>query len=239
MTNVKMVSALTVLFALNTLAVGVGATPRISFDKESHDYGKILYGDTVSEEFVVSNTGDQTLVIEELRATCGCTKAIEGSREVPPRSTPKIVAKFDTNGLSPGAKKQSIFVHSNDPERPVVKLGIAAHVVRLINVAPPILARRLPDFEEKISFPIRISNTSGQSVSVKAGRPPGSGVSVELKPERIMVDAGAHVPFEIVVTLQKDPGRHIFTGRVFLETDHPREKEIKLKYFLQVGSPEP
>jgi hypothetical protein len=225
------------LLALCSLTL-VEAAPRITFDKESLDYGRVLYGDTVSEEFIVTNTGDQTLVIEELRATCGCTKAIKGSKEVAPGGKSKILAEFDTKGLSPGSKKQSLFVHSNDPERPVVKLGISAHVVRQLVVEPPLLARKLPNFEEKVSFPMRISNSSGQAVSVKAARVPGSGVTAQLKPDRIVVGAGGHVTFHIFLTLHREADRHIYTGQLLLETDHPREKEIGMKYFLQVGSPE-
>ncbi len=82
------------------------AGPRISFDRESHDYGKVFYGDSVSEQFIVTNTGDETLIIERLDASCGCTKAVKGSTEIPPKGKSKIVVEFDTKGLKAGRKNK-------------------------------------------------------------------------------------------------------------------------------------
>lgn len=226
------------LMVLLTLPFIVNAAsgPKISFDKESHDYGDVQYGDTVTEEFEFTNTGDKTLVIEKLRATCGCTKAVKGSREVPPGGKSKIVAEFDTNGLSPGTKKQNVMVHSNDPERPIVKLTLLARVVRHVNVTPAVLAKKLPSFTETLSFPLKISNTSEKTVTVEGIEVKGSGVKAALNPKKIVVEPDASVPFHIKMTLAKESGRYLYTGRVLLHSSHDREKQISLNYFIQVGN---
>ncbi|MEJ2717374.1 MAG: DUF1573 domain-containing protein [Deltaproteobacteria bacterium] len=84
-------AGLLVVLLILPLMVYAATGPRISFDKETHDYGDVQYGDTVTEEFDFTNTGDKTLVIDKLRATCGCTKAIKGSSEVPPGGKSSIV----------------------------------------------------------------------------------------------------------------------------------------------------
>ncbi|MFW5706840.1 MAG: DUF1573 domain-containing protein, partial [Bacteroidota bacterium] len=47
--------------------------PAITFEKTSHDFGKIITGEKVAYAFRFTNTGDQPLVITGIRSGCGCT----------------------------------------------------------------------------------------------------------------------------------------------------------------------
>ncbi|HMK36861.1 MAG TPA: DUF1573 domain-containing protein [Desulfomonilaceae bacterium] len=228
-----------VLFLILTVTVPSVAAhgPNISFDKEEHDYGKVSYGDTVTDEFVLTNTGDQTLVIDKLESSCGCTKAVKGSSEVPPNGHTKIVAEFDTTGLKAGKKQKTVSVYSNDPQRPVVKLTLLADVVRDVNVEPPTLATTLGQYSETVSFPLKITNSSDKPVTVqKLMNLPGTAPGV-LQPGRIVVAPHSTVPFHIVVGLKEEPGRLYWVGRYHLLTDHPREKEIDIRYLVKLGKP--
>jgi len=223
---------LVLLVALAPLPVLAG--PRISFDRDTHDYGKVLHGETVTEEFNFTNTGDQTLIIEELRSSCGCTKAIKGSSEVPPQGKSTIVAAFDTTGLSPGRKMQHLYVHSNDTAQPVVKLTLLANVVRELNVDPPTLAKHLESFSEVVSFPMRIVNSSDKPYTVTGVKGQTDGIEATLQPARLLVKPGAKEPFAVSLKLKKEPGRHYYMGKFFLLTDHPKEKEMELRYLMKI-----
>ncbi len=227
--------ALVALLNLSVFAVA-GTGPRISFDKDSHDYGRVLSGDTVTEEFTFTNTGDETLIIEKLRSSCGCTKAVKGSREVPPQGTSKIVAAFDTTGLRPGRKIKKIYVHTNDPTKPVVELKLLADVVREIHVEPSSIAKELPAFTETITFPMKIENSSKKPCTVKGVKVPKDGLRVLLKPGNIVVKPDATVPFELELKLQKEPGRHYYMGKILLVLDHPKEPEIEIRYFIKFAN---
>jgi hypothetical protein len=207
--------------------------PRIDFDNEVIDYGKVRYGETVSEEFVFSNTGDQTLVIEKLRSSCGCTKAVKGSSEVPPGGKSNIVAAFDTTGLRAGKKEQHVFVESNDPERHIVKLTVLADVVKDLNVEPPSIARRLPNFVETVSFPLKITNTSDKAFTVKGVKSETGGLRASLNPASFAVQPHSTAPFTLSLKLRNEPGQSHYMGEVNLETDHPKESELDVRYFIK------
>jgi len=49
-------------------AIPSGATPRISFPEEIHDFGKVIRGDKLTHNFVVRNTGDAPLTIYKAKA---------------------------------------------------------------------------------------------------------------------------------------------------------------------------
>jgi hypothetical protein len=227
---------LATLVALLALPAWSAASPKISLDKESYDYGPVQYGHTVTQEFTVTNTGDQTLVIQRLRSSCGCTKAIKGSKSIPPGGKTKVVASFNTNGLSPGRKRQSIFVDSNDPERPSVRLTLRADVVRELDIDKASLVKRLPAYVETVSFPVKISNSSDKPYTVKGIRSDSQSVRASLHPEELLVQPKSSGMITIELRLEKDSQRHYYNGGLVLETDHPSEREIDLPYFVKLNS---
>jgi len=206
----------------------------ISFDRESHDYGRVLYGNSVKHQFVISNTGTQTLVIDKLQATCGCTRTIKGASEIPPGEKTELEAEFDTRGLRPGRKEKSIYVHSNDPVRPIVRLTLLADVVRDISVEPQSLARQLTRFEDKISFPLKVHNIADKPYSLTGIKSPSGNLHGFLQPTTVRADPGATIPFTLTLNLTKEMDRFYYMGSILLETDHPRESEIELRYLIKV-----
>lgn len=224
------------LVLLLTAATGLAAAaPKISFDKERYDYGNVIYGDTVHEEFTVTNTGDQPLIIEKLLATCGCTKTVKGKDKLPPKESTTIMTSFDTTGLRPGRKEKSIFVHSNDPQRPVVKLTLLADVIRNIVVDPPSLARQLPAFEETVPFSMKLTNAGDRTCALNGVKIQGDGLQVSLAPRQLTVEPGTTTHFTIQFKLKKEPDRYYYMGRLLLETDHPKESEIEIRYLIRLG----
>ncbi len=47
--------------------------PVIEFEKEIHDFGKVIQGERVSYGFKFKNTGRSDLVISQVKTSCGCT----------------------------------------------------------------------------------------------------------------------------------------------------------------------
>ncbi len=231
MTLVKILTA--GFLVLVPLLLTAGDGPKVDFQKDSHDFGVVLYGDTATFEFRFTNSGNQTLVIDKIRTSCGCTKADAQTRELAPGQTGSIVATFESDGLKPGAKKKTIYVQSNDQSRPIAQLTLLAHVKREVTINPPFLAHKSPSLSESLSFPLKISTSSDRPVKVTGLEVKGEGVSASLQPRTVVVEPRSEAQFNIVINLKKEPGRQIYAGNVVLKTDHLREKEIPLQYFIQ------
>jgi len=230
----KWIWPLLVLLALPVWAFAEKG-PRIHFENLTQNCGKVLAGETATTRFVFTNKGDEALVIKGIDADCGCTKTLAGASEVPPNGSSQIVAAFDTSGLKPGAKQKHVYIRSNDPNQPEVTLTLKADVIRELDVDQSTLTRKLESFEEKLSFPIKVTNTSSVATSIIGLRVEDKNLQAALEPGKAVVPPGQTAAFNILLTLNPAVPRPFFLGKIILETDHPREKEIEVRYLIQIG----
>jgi Protein of unknown function (DUF1573) len=226
---------LAVLLAIPPL-VGAGTGPVITFDNENHDYGRVMYGQKVTHEFTVTNTGDETLIIKKVESTCGCTQAVKGASEVPPHEKTRIVTSFDTTGFSAGKKLKKVHVYSNDPKRPMATLTFTADVVRELSIDPRSLARKIPESVETVSLPLKITNGSDKAVTIKGVKAQAGSVQSSLDPEHIVVEPHSTAPVTLMLKLKHGPNQYFWSGNVVLGTDHPMEKELSMHYLIELNS---
>lgn len=100
----------------------------ISFEKETHDFGKIKEdGGKVEYRFMFTNTGSTPLIITKVQASCGCTSPSWTEKPVLPGQQGFVNAVFDPQNR-PGNFNKSITVESNAVNQRVV-LRIAGEVL--------------------------------------------------------------------------------------------------------------
>lgn len=94
--------------------IALASAQTISFDKTTIDYGKVEVGANGQRFVTVTNTGDQPLIISNVRPSCGCTTPKWSKDPILPGKSAKIEVGYDTKLKGPF--KKSIEVYSNDPE---------------------------------------------------------------------------------------------------------------------------
>ena len=96
-------------------AESTGGTPRIRFDSESFDFGRIIQGKEIDHEFEFTNTGSSPLVINNVEVTCGCTTPFYPFIPIEPGERGKISVHFSSKGRL-GNQSPTITVYTNtDP----------------------------------------------------------------------------------------------------------------------------
>ena len=101
-----------------------GELSSISFDTETHDFGKIQEGTKVKHTFKFTNTGKKPLVVDNVKPSCGCTTPSWTKTPVMPNETGIIEVEYDSKGVKPGAVKKSVTVMSNtDPKEHTLKFS--------------------------------------------------------------------------------------------------------------------
>ncbi|MBR1928356.1 MAG: DUF1573 domain-containing protein [Paludibacteraceae bacterium] len=120
-------SILTSVFMLSVV-VAFAQQPVITFEKNEHDFGKINEGDgRVSTEFVFKNEGMEPLVLNNVRASCGCTTPSWTKEPIEPGQTGSITVTYNPNGR-PGHFQKTVTITSN-ASNPTVKVYIKGEVI--------------------------------------------------------------------------------------------------------------
>lgn len=102
-------------------------TPKISFDRLSHDFGEIpQFGGNVETKFTVKNEGKSALEIGAITTSCSCTSAKLDKSKIPANGSAILTIIFNPNlHEEPKEKfKRTIFIPTNDPEKPEAELEI-------------------------------------------------------------------------------------------------------------------
>lgn len=103
--------------------------PSIAFNEERHDFGDVVQGPVLVNNFEFTNVGEDLLVIKNVSTSCGCTSAIIGDKkEYLPGESGKVKVSFNTEGRT-GKFEKTITVETNDTKNPLKTLTITMNVM--------------------------------------------------------------------------------------------------------------
>lgn len=82
-------------------------------DSTYKDLGKVKEGQVVEVAYRFKNTGNKSLVIVNVSASCGCTIPEKPEKPIAPGEEGVIKAKFDSKGRPVGEARKDVFVKAN------------------------------------------------------------------------------------------------------------------------------
>jgi hypothetical protein len=86
--------------------------PVVTFEKETHDFGKIVQGEKISFSFKFKNTGNADLIISDAKGSCGCTVPKFPKEPIQPGKDGVIEVTFNSEGKS-GKQNKSVTLITN------------------------------------------------------------------------------------------------------------------------------
>lgn len=131
------------VIAAGTLWYGscrAAAGPKLVFRQAEYDFGKAETGGTGEHAFVLTNRGDQPLVIRRAKSSCGCCTCecdaqLPELGEIRPGESAQVVLRWTIQRYT-GDFRQSQVLLTNDPERPEVTLSVSGRVVPSVRIVP-------------------------------------------------------------------------------------------------------
>lgn len=79
-------------------SLGTDDMTKIYFEKNEHDFGEIIAGETITYAFKFSNTGGADLIISDVLTSCGCTVSEFPKEPIKPGKSGVIKLTFDSRG---------------------------------------------------------------------------------------------------------------------------------------------
>ena len=119
----------------NVLLASAQEAPRMQLSETSFDFKEVPEGSIVSHDFIVWNTGNTVLKIDQVGPTCGCLKA-DFDESIPPGGEGRITLIVDFADHE-GPLERTVTVFTNDPKNPEATLSIKGTAKPLLPVRPP------------------------------------------------------------------------------------------------------
>jgi len=109
----------------------VGSYSQIEITPKAYDFGEIDFGDIVSYDFKIKNSGDEILEIKRVATSCPCANAKVEREKIEPGEEANLFVSYDSGAMGThgkGKQERIIYIKSNDPEKPQVEVMIYADV---------------------------------------------------------------------------------------------------------------
>ncbi|MFC2175783.1 DUF1573 domain-containing protein [Bacteroidota bacterium] len=97
--------------------------PEFTFEKETHDFGKIIQGEKVSYSFKFKNTGAGDLIITSASGSCGCTVPSYPVEPIASGAEGVIDVVFNSDGKSGQQNKKVTLVANTVPNTKVLAIN--------------------------------------------------------------------------------------------------------------------
>ena len=198
--------------------------PQIEFDSVEYDFGEVVPRAKAVGHFKVTNAGNASLEISEVKKCCGATLNWAKKTLKPGESSALEVTYTFVNV---GAMKKNLYVSSNDPDDPRITLTIKGSVARKVSWTPTKIRLFLNEENAGVR-PIQIKSLDGKPFAIKQFTVTGDIMSADVDPSFQATE------FSIVpkVDVDKLAKMEIPQGRVQIFHTHPGAQTIGLNYDL-------
>jgi len=200
--------------------------PDIHFPQRVYDFGEVPQGTRITYTFPFYNSGDSLLVISRVVTSCGCTAALPSGKEIPPGEKGWIKVEFNV-GMRLGETAEEVYVHSNDPEEPIVVLRLEGRVKprqgRVV-VLPDRIYFGEVNWRKPRVRRVEVLHTGGKKVKVEGIEVSSSHLSAE-----VVDTSGGKVAIRLALGPLKELGEFRDTLRVYVPGDTlevPVEAEV-------------
>lgn len=220
--------------AAPTLAVAAAAAPaapapRLIPVEAVKDVGKVAKGEKVKVDFELRNDGPVEVIVSDVHPTCGCTVASFDAR-IAPGAVGRIHAEIDTVDFA-GPIAKTITVLSNDPGQPRLTLTIKARVEPQINASPGFARFVYVQNQAPATVQQWLWAENFADLKILAVKSPYKFVQAKFRPatvEERRPEAPSPNQWIIETTIQPDAEVGALRDFLVVETNHPKQKELRL-----------
>jgi len=174
----KIISILLGLILVQAVVIGQAVGPQIDCPENLFDFGDITEGEVVTHEFEIFNSGDEDLVISQVKASCGCTAAQPDKDVLKSGESTKVNVTFNSARRF-GTQKKYVYVFSNDKINPQYRLAFTVNILKKDEVSSSTIdsprlaiANKKHDFGDvvegrKVDLNVQLKNNGSKLLNIE------------------------------------------------------------------------
>jgi len=227
------------LFLSQFLLVSAISAPMITVDSSDFDAGTMFQGDVkkLDHTFIIKNTGDSTLTISKVKASCGCT-TVGFDSIIAPGKTGKVIQSIDLKNIHTGPFKKNMTIYSNatkTPELVVALGGTLKSYVTLSKESLQLVAVDQKPFTDSLTLSAEKADLAVTSVAFKLynsnQNTPAWQADLELFPQYTLTkieSADKKISVYKLKVIHTAKEKEPKFGEFTIKTNHPKVPELKV-----------
>lgn len=213
-----------------SLPFAAWAAPTVSVPQPDHDFGTVYQGEQVRHVFAFSNSGKDSLVIEKVSSSCGCTAALASAKALAPGASGEIQATFDSTRFR-GAISKTVYLYTNDPVQPVVQLHLKGTIQEELVIDPRQVSFGAVAPKRTVKLTVSLLNKGNHEVRLAGLETTTPELIAHLSAE--VIPPGGKVAVEL--TLTPKPGQPRFSGYVLFKADGAVRHDLRIPVYADLG----
>jgi hypothetical protein len=195
----------------------------------SFDFGEINSSMTAKRIITIRNEGNDTLTIQNVSGSCGCTGTLLSNDHIIPGDSGTLAISFDPRKFS-GHVEKAVSMDTNDPKNPRPHITFTATVEKTLTIEPEYVV-----FHAGTNIPAKetltITNTSSQALRILSITSSSSLLSFESFKQELEPGKSAEITC-IFTSLKQGTEK----GDISITTSDQKLPVITLRFFALVKS---
>ncbi|MBI5476495.1 MAG: DUF1573 domain-containing protein [Ignavibacteriales bacterium] len=191
---------------------------------ERFDIGDVPNFIPHNHALTIKNLGNDTLILKDLSASCGCTATLLSVDHIPPGDSGKLSFVFDAKRFD-GKVEKKISVNTNDPIKKHVEIFFTANVIRVLDIQPEYFFIRTTN-DSTVTQTLKVENLSQVPIEFTSIQPSGKDISITLNPKEIKPGEKGDLT---ATYIPKTIGS--VSGNIEIKTNHPQAPLLTIRYF--------
>ena len=201
--------------------------PDIFFEEPNCDFGKVYKNEDVEHFFMFENRGTTDLIIEDIKASCGCIISEATTPKVLPGMSGGIIVIL--KGVpDTGAISKNIKIYSNDPDASVYSLNLSGEIIEDITINPRQISFGFIPKGKKITVEIDVKLRPGFKLEIKDLISSNHDISIMYKKD------DKENKYVVELTLKNTATVGVLTGNIQIVTNSERQNRLIIPVFGEV-----
>ncbi len=187
----------------------------------TYDFGSVTPNAVVEHRFVLTNQGSRVVKITNVHVTCGCTRAVMTTNQMAAGGMEGLDVEINFKGRR-GHLLKAIYVDTDDPENPSLRLEITGTVLVPIEVQPEGIHFGAVGADGMIEREVLLTATGTNVFQVRSVTVSSTQISAKWD----TLEAGKR--YRVTVSSEGPRGYGSTIASVRVETDHPQAERVDI-----------
>lgn len=185
-------------------------------------------GAMVHKVITVKNAGSDSVKINNVSTSCGCTAAIVATKALAPGQETDIRIQFNPTGYIGGVTKY-IYISSSYKKDPLLTVRMTGNVAYALQPTPSYVLFNNARLGEKDSSEISLSNTTGESMRITKVDLPSKELTYKLSKELLKPGEFANLDLYLDAKHSQD-----IDGYIVIHTSSDKQPQLQIRVFAGV-----